>query len=411
MTNIFREFLLQLAFVSTLIFTYQIFFAERSELHRREKIIRAVLFGASILFCMSFPAYFSDDYHVDIRIIPLLLGTLYCGRATGIFLSALIVLYRLYVGIDMGLYTTVLALLICMPVILIFQKRFTQAKKNKRILIALILLLFYSLVGLTSVVLVRGYSYGEALHVHYINMMISIILLLLSISLNEKIKEMIEKNRQLQIEAKEAEIAFLRSQIKPHFLYNALNSIAALCIDEPHKAGELTLDLSKYLRSGFNFKQLDSLTTIENELELVEAYVNIEKVRFGARLCVEYEVDADPDTRIPPLILQPLVENAIRHGLMSNLQGGTVKISVKKKADATVHFVVEDNGSGMSEMKRKEILQPDVKKKGIGLWNISQRLQLLYGTSLHVESAEGTGTKISFAIPVGFNSRNKGNNF
>ncbi len=400
MMNIVKDFLLQLAFIATLIFTYQIFLAERLERKNQEKIVLSVLLGLSILLCMSFPVYFASDYRVDIRIIPLLLGTLYGGWGTGVFLAALIILYRTYIGIDLGLYTSALTLLFSMPVILFFQKFFIKAKKKKRIQIALILLIFYCFVGLTTESLIRGFSFMAALQVHFIHIIIIVVVVLFFTSLNETVKEMIRKNQKLQSEAKDAEIAFLRSQIKPHFLYNALNSIAALCNDEPHKAEELTLDLSKYLRSGFDFKQLDSLTTIENELELVKAYINIEQARFGARLCVEYDVDANLDILIPPLILQPLVENAIRHGLMSDLRGGTVKISVKQEADAVVSFVVEDNGCGMSEIKRDEILKPDVKKKGIGLWNISQRFQLIYGKSIRVESAEGIGTKILFDIPV-----------
>lgn len=84
-------------------------------------------------------------------------------------------------------------------------------------------------------------------------------------------------------------------------MYNALNSIAALCVEEPEQAEELTLELSQYLRSSFDFKQLDSLTTLEGELELVKAYINIEKVRFGARLQVEYDITANTDSRIPHL--------------------------------------------------------------------------------------------------------------
>ncbi|RNB89519.1 response regulator [Brevibacillus fluminis] len=200
--------------------------------------------------------------------------------------------------------------------------------------------------------------------------------------------------------AKDAEIAFLRSQIKPHFLYNALNSIAALCMDEPQKAEELTLQLSQYLRRSFDFKQLDSFTTLEHELELVAAYITIEKARFGARLQVEYDVDAHLDTRIPPLILQPLVENAIRHGLMSNLQGGKVKVSIKQEVNETVSCKVEDNGCGINEEKLEEILKSNVEKKGVGLWNISQRIRLLYGKSIRIESAVGIGTKVSFDIPA-----------
>jgi len=200
--------------------------------------------------------------------------------------------------------------------------------------------------------------------------------------------------------AKDAEIAFLRSQIKPHFLFNALNSIAALCLDEPQKAEELTLQLSQYLRSSFDFKDLDSFSTLENEMQLVKAYTNIEIARFGSRLRVEYDVDVHPKIQIPPLIVQPLVENAIRHGLMSNLRGGTVKISVKVQDSDFIRLSVEDDGCGMSEKKQAELLVPKVERKGVGLWNISQRIKLLYGTSIRIESAEGQGTRVSFEIPV-----------
>jgi sensor histidine kinase YesM len=397
--NIIKDFLLQLSLIATLIFTFQLFVAERVERNNHVKIILAVLMGLSILLCMSFPAYDHSNVRIDIRIVPLLLGTLYGGLRTGVVLSAVIILYRCYLGVDLGLYTTILTLLISMPVIVFFQKVFTKAQKTKRIQIALLLSIYYCLVGIILVSFIRGFSL-ETLQVHFIYLLISVMAVLFFTSLNESIKEMLRKIQQMQSDAKEAEIAFLRSQIKPHFLYNALSSIAALCIDEPHRAGELTIDLSQYLRSSFDFKQLDSLTTIENELELVKAYMNIEKVRFGARLHVEYDVDANLDIRIPPLILQPLVENAIRHGLMSKLRGGTVKISVKQESDAAVSFAVEDNGCGMSEKKREEILKPDVNKRGIGLWNISQRIQLQYGTSIRIESAEGIGTKIFFDIPA-----------
>lgn len=397
--NIIKDFLLQLSLIATLIFTFQLFVAKRFERNNHVRIILAVLMGLSILLCMSFPAYDHSNVRIDIRIVPLLLGTLYGGLRTGVVLSAVIILYRLYLGVDLGLYTTILTLLISMPVIVLFQKVFTKAQKKKRIQIALLLSIYYCLVGIILVYFIRGFSL-ETLQVHFIYLLISVMAVLFFTSLNETIKEMLRKIQQMQSDAKEAEIAFLRSQIKPHFLYNALSSIAALCIDEPHRAGELTIDLSQYLRSSFDFKQLDSLTTIENELELVKAYMNIEKVRFGARLHVEYDVDANLDIRIPPLILQPLVENAIRHGLMSKLRGGTVKISVKQESDAAVSFAVEDNGCGMSEKKREEILKPDVNKRGIGLWNISQRIQLQYGTSIRIESAEGIGTKIFFDIPA-----------
>lgn len=97
----------------------------------------------------------------------------------------------------------------------------------------------------------------------------------------------------------------MRSQINPHFLYNALNSLAELCVEAPERAEELTLELSRYLRGSFDFKQLDSLSTLKNELELLAAYVHIEKARFGDRLQVEYEIDGEPSLRIPRWYFSP----------------------------------------------------------------------------------------------------------
>lgn len=328
--NIIKDFLLQLAFIASLIFTFQIFVVQRSERNNHVKITLAVLFGLAILLCMSFPAYINSNVRIDIRIVPLLLGTLYGGLRTGVVLSAVIILYRFYLGVDLGFFTTILVLLISMPVIIFFQKVFTKAQKKKRIQIALILSIYYCLVGIITVSSIRGFSLAT-LQVHFIYLLISVMAVLFFTFLSETIYEMLRKIQQMQSEAKDAEIAFLRSQIKPHFLYNALNSIAELCIDKPDKAEELTLDLSQVLRSSFDFKQLDSLTTLENELELVKAYINIEKARFRARLDVEYDVDANLDILIPPLIVQPLVENAIRHGLMSSLRGGDSK-NIHKRA-------------------------------------------------------------------------------
>ncbi|REK77657.1 ATP-binding protein [Paenibacillus paeoniae] len=206
--------------------------------------------------------------------------------------------------------------------------------------------------------------------------------------------------------AKDAEMAFLRSQIKPHFLYNALNSIAELCVDEPERAEQLTLYLSQYLRSSFDFKQLDSLTTLDSELKLVEAYVHIEQARFGDRLKVRYDVRAHPMILIPPLILQPLVENAIRHGLMSNLAGGTVIVTITE-VNGLVNFQVEDDGCGMSEQQLEETLRTDGGRRGVGLWNIDRRIKLIYGQRIHISSREGAGTSISFQVPAQLRNRSE----
>ncbi|WP_168121223.1 ATP-binding protein [Paenibacillus sp. HB172176] len=202
-------------------------------------------------------------------------------------------------------------------------------------------------------------------------------------------------------QAKQAEISFLRSQIKPHFLFNALNAIAEMCVTEPNQAERLILELSRYLRKSFDFKALNSYTTLAGELELVEAYVCIELSRFGSRLQMEYEIEADEMIRIPSLILQPLVENAIRHGVMAGTRSGRVKLTVRVQAvNGDLYCAIEDDGCGIPEEKLQVILKEETDSKGVGLWNIRKQLKLLYGEDIHIESAAGRGTKVWFQLPL-----------
>ncbi|WP_349667243.1 histidine kinase [Lacrimispora sp.] len=208
--------------------------------------------------------------------------------------------------------------------------------------------------------------------------------------------------RQLQtsvMRTQEAEIAFLRAQINPHFLYNALNSIAALCATKPQKAEEVVIELSQYLRRSFDFKRIDAMTTLAKEMELLEAYLYIEKTRFGDRLQVEYDIDETINLPIPHLILQPLVENAVRHGLMKAIVGGKVIISVKRQGMEAV-FTIEDNGIGIEKERISGLLEEKPESGGIGIWNINQRLMMLYKKGLTIESEVGKGTRVVFGLPL-----------
>lgn len=397
MMDIVRDFLLQISLTAVLILTYEVLLAGRDWKDGHSRTLMTLMYGVALVFCMTFPAYSDSLIRMDIRIVPLLLGTLYGGARTGLILSGLVVLYRFYLGDDIGFYTTTLTLLLSMPVILLVRRRFEESGRGKRILLAVTLALFYNLVAFLTVLAVRGVSY-PFIQMQLVYVVMAVSCMLFFVSLTETVKEMMKRNRQLESEAKDAEIAILRSQINPHFLSNALNSIAALCRSEPRGAERLTLDLSQYLRGSFDFKRLDSLTTFGNELDMVQAYLNIEQIRYRSRLRVEYRIDADPGLLVPPLILQPLVENAVRHGLMSSLKGGTVTITVQQGADA-VRFEVEDDGCGMSKSRQSEILGPPGENRGIGLWNVGRRLQLLYGQRIWIKSEEGRGTRIGFDIP------------
>ncbi|WP_051531275.1 7TM diverse intracellular signaling domain-containing protein [Clostridiisalibacter paucivorans] len=199
-------------------------------------------------------------------------------------------------------------------------------------------------------------------------------------------------------EAESNEMAFLHAQIKPHFLYNALNVIVILCRIDPEKARELLLDLSGFLRHTFDFKKECNLVYLKDELEYVQTYVNIEQARFRDKLNVIYELDEIIDLKIPPLILQPLVENAIIHGIRKRNGVGKIILRVKKEDD-NFRIEVEDDGLGMTEEEIDKVIHDDIDKgKGVGLTNINKRLHRFYGEGLTIKSSPNKGTKISMII-------------
>ena len=206
-----------------------------------------------------------------------------------------------------------------------------------------------------------------------------------------------------------SEIAFLQAQIKPHFLYNAISSIIALCYSDSKSAAELLTHLSNYLRRCFDFNNKTTFVSIEKELELVHHYVEIEKTRFGEELQVEFIIDDKIlYYQIIPFSIQPLVENAIRHGVMKREDGGTVKIILSEK-DNEINVSVEDDGVGMSQNIIQSILNKkndftgyfsDKESTGVGISNINNRLIKFYGEGLCIESKEGESTKVYFRIPI-----------
>jgi len=206
---------------------------------------------------------------------------------------------------------------------------------------------------------------------------------------------------QLKAAAEQAirmETLFLQSQIKPHFIYNALSGIISLCYKDGARAGKLLTEFSNYLRLSFDLDPRHAKVSLRRELSLAKSYVELEKARFGARLDVEWDVDVRTEVLIPALTLQPLVENAIRHGLMKRLSGGSVNIRAKADPQG-LRIVVQDNGIGMAAEQLEQILQPERLDGSIGLINVHKRLMNEYGQGLHIESVEGKGTTVAFLIP------------
>lgn len=197
------------------------------------------------------------------------------------------------------------------------------------------------------------------------------------------------------------EAAYLQAQIQPHFLFNTLNSIASLIHIDTERMALMIDAFASYLRISFDYLNTGELAVLSRELELVESYLYIEKERFGDRLTIVWEVDTRIGVLLPPLSIQPLVENAVRHGLLRKAAGGTLRIRVIREADEVL-VEVEDDGVGMEEQAVRQLLGPTRgERAGIGVANTHRRLIQLYGKGLTIVSSLGHGTKVSFVIPVG----------
>ncbi len=196
-----------------------------------------------------------------------------------------------------------------------------------------------------------------------------------------------------------AELNMLQSQINPHFLYNTLSTIIFMSRTDWDKARTQLQNFSDYLRSSFNFKSLSQFSPLSKELELTQIYLNIEKARFEERLTFEIVNNASPELTVPVLTIQPLVENAVTHGILSKPEGVHVVIRIDQgKSYATVS--VQDNGVGIPSEKLMKLRSQFKEHTGIGLVNIDTRLNKLYGRGLQIDSELGVGTTVSFRIPT-----------
>jgi LytS/YehU family sensor histidine kinase len=192
----------------------------------------------------------------------------------------------------------------------------------------------------------------------------------------------------------QAQLKALRSQLQPHFLFNTLHSISTLMLTNARAADSMLARLSDLLRMSLENNTVQE-TTLHREMQFVNGYMEIEKMRFGDRLQVQCDVHPDTlDARVPHLLLQPLVENAIRHGASRRAAGGEVRI-VSFLRDGNLHIEVADNGPGFSPNPEWNA------RHGMGLNATRERLRVFYGERqrLDIHSAPGRGTMISIQIP------------
>ncbi len=195
-----------------------------------------------------------------------------------------------------------------------------------------------------------------------------------------------------ELELSENRISLMLSQIQPHFLYNSLTAIHKLCSIDIEKAKSAVNDFAHYLRGNLESLSRERMIPFDDEMEHVETYLSLEKLRFGDKLNIIYDVEAT-DFMIPPLTVQPIVENAVRHGIVNKDGGGTVTIRVTH-SDFTDTIVVEDDGVGFDPAELKNNVRTHV-----GIQNVRERLGIQCGGILEVESVPGCGARAVISIP------------
>jgi two-component system LytT family sensor kinase len=209
---------------------------------------------------------------------------------------------------------------------------------------------------------------------------------------NTRIEMNLERHQQLLLKAR---MDALSRQINPHFLFNTLNTVSALIRFDPDNAREVVLKLSNILRR--LLRKHETFVPLREELEFIDDYLDIEVARFGQdNLDIIKQIDEETlEAFVPSMLLQPIVENCLKHGLAPKLDGGKIQLRTTNR-DGRLHIEIEDNGVGISEEK-----MPHVYVEGIGLSNVRERLRVLYGADFHlqIESRPGQGTLIKIDIP------------
>ena len=357
---------------------------------------KAILNGSSILFytASAFVLYFFARYIYDYLEIS--------GRARKLLLTAIRVLWSIQVffaaispftgaffyvtddGYQRGRLFIISQLvplscyLLFSALVIVYRRRLTRREA-----VFFLLYIFVPLGGGAAQMFLRGIA--------VVNIGVSLALLFILVNIQFEYEIDLQRKEQ---ELAERHIDIMLSQIQPHFLYNALGTIAYLCRHDPLKAEKATEEFARFLRGNMDSLKKRDPVPFEKELNHVRNYLYLEQQRFQERLRVEYDIGTK-DFYIPPLSLQPLVENAVRHGILHRKEGGTVTIrTVEDGEDAVV--TIADDGIGMEKARDAPNLGTHT---GIAIENVRSRLRIMVGGSMEIQSSD-EGTVITLRIPL-----------
>ena len=281
------------------------------------------------------------------------------------------------------------------------MKKLFGKEKINRIPNTVVGVAIVAVIAVIAVVLAElGTWYSALISVCSIILIVIISITLIRWELKRNVKGVLESQRMeaekqaMEMKLQESQISIMLSQIQPHFLYNTLNSIYQLCETNPMRARSMVNFFAEYLRNNLSTLEAPGLISFETELSHIKTYLEIEKIRFEDSLEIEYDIKC-VDFSLPVLTVQPIVENAVKHGTSKKRGGGKVTIATDENKESYI-IKVFDTGCGFDPTKPK-----DDGKRHVGIENVRQRLFNMCGGTLSIESEVGKGTLATIIIPKG----------
>jgi two-component system sporulation sensor kinase B len=412
--SIIKDFLLQLTLSVIPIFIYFTFITERINSDKNRKVIMSILWGISIFFCMSFPVSFGQNAHLDLRIIPLLFGSLYDEFGSAIFLSAFIILYRLYFGISIGFYNTVFVLLLTLPVIFFFHKTFASSNKDKRVKIAVGLAFYYCLIGLTFFGVLRGFSI-DYLKVQIIQLIFVVVVTWFLTNLNEAIRDIHQLRLELQNSEKLRVISELTSvfaheirnpmQVTRGFLQllnepdlsNEKKEYIQISIEELDRANEIINDFLSFGKPSINNNErIEVGSQLQRVVKIIQSYSLSHNVEIKTDLLENCWIYGNPQK------LNQCLINILKNAIESMLNGGIVWIICTSTSDGFIKIIIKDQGIGMTKKQIDRLGSPfySLKENGTGLgMMVSFQIVRSFKGKVQVNSEKNMGTEFIILLP------------
>jgi len=412
--SIIKDFLLQLTGMVIPIFIHFTFITDGVKSGTKKNVIMSILWGLSIIFCMSFPVSYGQEARLELRIIPLLFGTLYGGFWPGIFLSALTILYRASFGIDEGFYNTILVLLFSLPVILYFQRSFSLSNKYKRVRIAVGLSFFYCLIGLTFFCFLRGVAI-DSLQVQIIHIIFAMAATWFFIMLYESIREI----HQLRSEMHNTEKLRVISELTSVFAHEIRNPMQVTrgflqLLDEPELPGKkkeyIRISIDELDRANeiiedflaFGKPALDKNEKINIGVQLKRVINIIQSYSLHHHVEIQAEILENGWAYVNPQKLNQSLINILKNAIESMPKGGIVSIVCSLTEDGYIKISIKDEGIGMTKKQIDQLGIPfySLKEKGTGLgMMVSFQIIRSFKGQIKVSSEPNKGTEFIILLP------------